>query len=67
MSIRKTGAVTGHVIRARDGEIPVGIDEEGHVVTARLEGTRSLGLGPGGWTMTDEDELAGENRAADLE
>jgi len=65
MSIRKTGAVTGHVITARDGEVPLGIDEDGHVITAKLEGDQSLACGPGGWTVRDQQGLDDENQAAD--
>jgi len=65
MSIRKTGAVTGHVITARDGEVPLGLDEDGHVITARLTGEQSFGFGPAGWTMSDQQALTDENEAAD--
>jgi hypothetical protein len=62
MSIRKTGAVTGHVIRAENGEVPLGTDEEGRVITASVAPTE---LRNGNWGPAEEALLAGENEAAD--
>lgn len=62
MAIRKTGAVTGHITSAAQAEIPLGTDEEGHVVTARVE---PMVLRGGTWMPADEDGLATENEAAD--
>jgi hypothetical protein len=62
MSIRKTGAVTGYVIRAESGEVPLGTDEEGRVVTARVAPAE---LRNGNWGPAEEAMLTSENEAAD--
>lgn len=62
MSIRKTGAATGHITGAAEDELPFGIDEEGHVVTARLSG---MTTGQPTWGKHDEQALGDENDEAD--
>jgi hypothetical protein len=62
MSIRKTGAATGHVIRAENGEVSLGTDEDGHAVTASVA---PMELRNGHWGPAEEAMLADENEAAD--